>query len=166
MGRFKEVEKRRLAVFMAQTDYLTAEAKMDGQYAGRPRPFCLPVEHAEENLFSGLREAALAYFAEERIGWHQGSQATKGQVAKPSNHLCSSQVCCVNFLFAFADKPEALAALLRPIFPTIKGMVPMEQPGQFVSHEWIGERNYLGEKTARNGKRTRGARFSPARTQR
>ena len=26
--------------------------------------------------------------------------------------MCDSQVCCVNFLYPFADKPEALAALL------------------------------------------------------
>lgn len=145
----------------AESDYFTAQARGDGLYAGHPRPFCLPVECAEENLYSEFREAALAYFAEAQIGWHQGSQAV-GQIAKPNNHLCSSQVCCINFLFAFADKPDALAALLRPIFPTIKAMVAMERPGQYVSHEWIGERNYLGEKVARNGKRTRGALFTSA----
>ena len=154
MGRFKEAEKRRLAIFKIATDYFTAPAKQDGVYAGRPRPFCLPIENAEENLYSEFRDAALAYFAEEQIGWHQGSRATAGEFPKPNNHLCSSQVCCVNFLFAFADKPAALAALLRPIFPSLQTMVVMERPGQYVSHEWIGQDNYLHEKIGQNGKRT------------
>ncbi len=37
----------------------------------------------------------------------------------------------------------------------------MEQ-GQFVSFEWIGQDNYLGEKMPRHGKRTRGANFTSA----
>lgn len=162
MGRFKEAEKRRLAIFKIATDYFTAPAKQDGVYAGRPRPFCLPIENAEENLYSEFRAAALAYFAEEQIRWHQGGRVTAGEFPKPNNHLCSSQVCCVNFLFAFADKPAALAALLRPIFPSLRTMVAVERPGQYVSHEWIGRDNYLHEKIGQNGKRTRGALFTSA----
>lgn len=161
-GRFLEAEKLHQTAFKADSLNFTAEARLDGMYRGSPRPFCLPTAHAEENLYAELREAALAYFSEQRIGWHDGSQQGAGQFAKPSNHLCSSQVCCVNFLFEFADKPAALVALLRPLFPTIKSMVAMERPDQYVAHEWIGERNYLGEKVARNGKRTRGALFTSA----
>jgi hypothetical protein len=76
--------------------------------------------------------------------------------------LCDSQVCCANFLFPFADKPTDLANLLRPLFPDIRRMLPMEQEGQFVSIEWIGQDNYLGEKMPRHGKRTRGANFTSA----
>lgn len=38
----------------------------------------------------------------------------------------------------------------------------METPGQFVSFEWIGLRNYLGERQGRSGRRTRGAHFTSA----
>jgi hypothetical protein len=40
-------------------------------------------------------------------------------------------------------------------------MLPIEN-GQYVAHEWIGQQNYLGERIARNGKRTRGANFTSA----
>jgi hypothetical protein len=88
------------------------------------------------------------------IKWHDG------QGRKPSNHLCDSQVCCVNFLFPFADKPEALVELLRPVFPAIRRVLSMEAD-QFVSFEWIGRENYLREK-CRTSKRTRGANFTSA----
>ena len=75
--------------------------------------------------------------------------------------MCDSQVCCVNFLFPFADKPLALKSLLLPIYPQISAMLPVES-GKYVSFEWIGEKNYLKELTHHNIKRTRGANFTSA----
>src|SRR5687768_4487913 len=86
-------------------------ALIGGEFRGRERDFCLPVERAGENLFEGARKGAIEYFAKRDIGWHTGPTGTK----LPSNHLCSSQVCCVNFLFPLADKPELLTPVLRQI---------------------------------------------------
>lgn len=155
MSKFLESEKRRQAEFKASSPYFSNAARADGVYKGKLRPFCLPIEYAEENLFPEVQEAVLAYFASQGIKWHDG------QSGKPSNHLCDSQVCCVNVLFAFSDKPDALAKVLRRVFPTIQVMLPIES-GQYVAFEWIGEENYLGEKISRNGKRTRGANFTSA----
>jgi hypothetical protein len=67
----------------------------------------------------------------------------------------------VNFLFPFADQPEALAALLRPCFPTLTRVLPMEDTGEYVAFEWIGERDYLGEHKGMKA-RTRGANCTSA----
>jgi hypothetical protein len=155
MGKFLESEKPHQVIFKASSPYFSNAARADGIYKGRLRPFCLPLGHAEENLFPEIRETALTYFASQGIKWHDG------QNGKPSNHLCDSQVCCVNFLFPFADKPGALAEVLQPIFPTLREMLPIEN-GLYVAFEWIGQENYLGEKISRNGKRTRGANFTSA----
>ena len=156
MGRFLEAEKSRQTLFKSTPSYFSKEAQMAGMYRGKLRPFCLPASHSEENLFNEIRASAIAYFSKYAIKWHD---AQKGG---PSNHLCDSHVCCVNFLFPFADKPDALKELLRPVFPDIRQTVPMEDPGQFVSCEWIGLKNYLGEKVPKHGKRTRGANFTSA----
>jgi hypothetical protein len=155
MGGFLEREKPKQAEFKAVAPYFSLAARLDGVYKGKPRIFCLPIEYAEQNLVPEIRGSATAHFAEHRIKWHDG------QNGKPSNHLCDSQVCCVNFLFPFADKPTALAEVLRPIFPEVQKMLPVES-GQYVSFEWIGQRNYLGEKISRNGQRTRGANCTSA----
>ncbi len=155
MSQFLESEKPIQAQFKTSSAYFSDLARADGIYKGKPRSFCLPVESAEQNLFPEIRESALAHFAKHAIKWHDG------QNGKPSNHLCDSQVCCVNFLFPFADKPEALAQVLRPVFPEIKKMLPVEDD-QYVSFEWIGAKNYLGEKISSNGQRTRGANFTSA----
>ena len=154
MGRFLEKEKRHQELFKENSRYFTEAARQAGLYRGKPRPFSLPLEHADENLFGEIRAGALEYFTQNQINWHDGRGLS------PSNHLCSSQVQCVNFLYPFADKPEALRTLLSPIFPSIQSIMPMEEDGQFVSFEWIGLDNYLGEKIRLNSRRTRGANFT------
>jgi hypothetical protein len=155
MGKFLESEKPKQIRFKLDSGYFSSQAKQDGFYKGHPYPFSLPRECAEENLFSEIREPIMAYFSRNEIKWHDG------QDGKPSNHMCDSQVCCANFLFPFADKPEALAALLSPIFPTLERVLPIED-GLCVAFEWIGAENYLQEKLSRNAKRTRGANFTSA----
>lgn len=150
MGQFLNSEKLRQSESQHSSTLFSAEACADGVYKKRARPFCLPVTHAEENLFPGIREGVMEYFDSAGIKWHDGKDGN------PSNHLCDSQVCCVNFLFPFASEPKALVRLLSPHYP-VRDMVPMEAEGGYVSFEWIGERNYLGERQPKNGNRTRGA---------
>ncbi len=155
MSNFLESEKPHQSAFKQSSPTFNPEARQPGLYKTKYRPFCLPLQHAEQNLFPGIRESALQHFARNEIKWHDG------QNGKCSNHMCDSQVCCVNFLFPFADQPEALAQLLRPIYPHLDHMLPVED-GNLVSFEWIGAQNYLGEKISHNGKRTRGANFTSA----
>jgi len=126
-------------------------AKKPGLYRNRLYPFCLPLQYAAYNLFNGIREDALQTWKRHGIVWH--SSALPGL---PSNHLCSSQVFCVNLLFPFIDKPEALADALRPYFPDIERMVPVEDK-RYIAFEWIGDVNYLNEEPMLGESRIRGA---------
>jgi hypothetical protein len=145
MINFKQQETQRQASFKQSSNYFTSSAKEDGIYRNIDRDFCLPQNLSEENLYSEFRHGAIGYFKNAKIGWHNGINN------KPSNHLCSSQVCCVNFLYAFVDKPEALAHLLRPLFPDLTKMLVMDRPNHYVEFEWIGKKNYLKEKNHTRG---------------
>jgi hypothetical protein len=59
-------------------------------------------------------------------------------------------------LFPFADKPDALADALRPYFPDIERMLPVED-GRYIAFEWIGKTNYLNEEPQIGESRKRGA---------
>ena len=89
----------------------------------------------------------------------------------PSNHLCCSQSCCVNFWFPFVRAPHELAAVLRKIGYDVGEVLPFTEDESlddgappYVAFEWTGARNYLGEHTrGRVGsghERTRGAGFT------
>jgi hypothetical protein len=67
----------------------------------------------------------------------------------------------VNFLFPFADRPNELAQVFRLVYPEIEKMLPVEN-GRYVSFEWIGQENYLGERVSRSGQRSRGANCTSA----
>jgi len=156
LSRFLDLEKDRYVEYKATATDIPEAAREAGKYKGKARPFCLPEALAEYNLLDEIRDDARLYFDEMKIKWHDGRNGN------PSNHLCDSQVCCVNFLYPFADRASALAELLRPLFPSIQQMIKIQPDNRFVVHEWIGAENYLGEKISRNGKRTRGANFTSA----
>jgi len=65
------------------------------------------------------------------------------------------------FSFPFADRPNELAQVFRSVYPEIEKMLPVEN-GRYVSFEWIGAENYLGERASKNGNRTRGTNFTSA----
>jgi hypothetical protein len=148
---FLAAQKKMQTSWKLQTKTLPRLAKTPGLYYSRMFPFCLPLEYASFNLFHEIRDDALATFDRLGIVWH--GAALPGL---PSNHLCSSQIFCVNALFPFINRPEALAALLLPHFPDLSHMVPVEED-RYIAFEWIGETNYLGEIPKLGADRHRGA---------
>lgn len=94
MGRFLEAERQRQSQLRTSPTYFSTDARRPGDYKGAEREFCLPLALADENLFPGFRQEALELFKALDGNWHDGQQG------HPSNHLCDSQVFCVNLLFA------------------------------------------------------------------
>lgn len=151
---FLETEKSRYERIKATADWLSEAARADGMYRGSARGFCIPEEYAAENLFAGTRKRVIEYFASNGIKWHDGT------AVGPSNHLCSSMVCGVNFLSPLMDNPEAATTLLRGVFgDEVVGAVPVAD-GPCVEFEWVGNpsENYLNEGL----NRTRGANATSA----
>lgn len=160
---FRDREKTRLNPLKGRL--FSEMAARDGLYGGLRRDFCLHEEFREENLEAGIRDEALAYFEDRGIKWHDG----KGNA--PSNHLCCSQSCCVNFWFPYIRAPDRLGDVLRGLGYDVDKVLEITSDQElrdgtvpYVAFEWIGERNYLGELTrgnvARDGERTRGANFT------
>jgi hypothetical protein len=135
MGQFLEAEKPRQSAFKAGSAYFSEAAREHGFYKGKQYPFCLPRECAEENLFGGIRTAALDYFAQRKVKWHDG------QGGKPSNHLCSSQVCCINFLFPLSQDPNKANPILSKAIPGLDRVlnIEFEYTGPGSVTKWLGE---------------------------
>ena len=149
--KFLSGEKKLQTSWKLTTKTLPRGARKPGLYRNRMYPFCLPLEYASYNLFHEIRDDALKTWNRHGIIWH--SSALPGL---PSNHLCSSQVFAVNLLYPFIDKPEALADALRPFFPDIARMLPVEDK-RYIAFEWIGDINYLKEEPRIGESRKRGA---------
>ena len=152
---YEEEEKHRATSWKRSTAVLPENAKTDAPYVGRSgRPgtklygFCLPTEHAAHSLLPEIREPAIALFAELGIPWHHGIDGG------PGNHLCSSQVQCVNALGQMVTDPARIVRAFDDLLG-IDEVLEIE-PGRYLTFEYIGPTDYFGE--APHGERTRGAR--------
>ena len=130
MGRFLNSQKKAQAGWRSCSKWLTPRARAGvGYYSKRPRKqydFCLPLECAPENLFPDIADKAIRYFrsppgifgGNRSISWHDGRNHL------PSTHLCDSQVCCVNFLFALMDSEAGASDLLSQVFDDCDRAIP------------------------------------------
>ncbi len=180
---FRDREKARLIPL--KSELFSNRVGTTGEYGGKRYAFCLERSRSEENLWEGIRDKAIAYFASRGIRWHDGISEEELPPPRPSNHLCCSQTSCVNTLFPYMRAPEPLKNLLWDLgFENVSEVLPFTEdvpgrdgtparPGKqatspgFVAFEWIGTRNYLGEhagggKVAKDGERRRGAHFTSA----
>ena len=162
---FRDREKERYRELKPKLKLFSHEAQAEGNYRGRPRFFCLDDGCSSENLYKAIRKPAISYFESRHIPWHDG---LKGRHL-PSNHLCCSQSCCINFLFPFAKRPDIIKAVFSHYYPEIASCLPItedkpltDETYPFVAFEWIGVCDYLEEGKRKGMRRTRGANFTSA----
>ena len=86
---------------IAWKESLEEAARGAGVYRSKPYPFCLPAEYAALNLLPDAR-SVVDDFALAKIVWHVGVGTG------PTNHLCSSQVMCINALAPFRKNADGL----------------------------------------------------------
>ncbi len=105
----------------------------DGQPVGE-YTHCLPAEFADGNLLPG-NHGAIALFEELGIPWHCGIGDG------PGNNLLSSQVQCVNALFAMVTEPERIVRAFGHLVDIAE--VPEIEPGRHITFEYIGPTDYF-----------------------
>ena len=138
----------------SQGRWLTEQ--LPGRSGYRGAAYRLGPGDRRHNLAPSLQDAAERLFsAEPVIQWHQHA-----------SHGLSSQVCCLNFLLPFAQRPELLRHWIEHVTgDAVAEMLPIERgrAGEdwFLTFEWIGDVDHLNE--AKNGAaRKRGANATAA----
>lgn len=127
---FQERERRRL---VEGRDRLFRDPG-SGVFSGKPREFVL--SEAALNLWDGVREDVIDYFARNRIAWWGGPDAT--------GHMLSSQIACVNHLYLLRQRQDLADAVLRSLNSEIVAAEPVDDG--LVEFEFIGAKQYLAEK--------------------
>lgn len=95
------------------------------------------------NLWEGIRADAQEYFKRNKIPWWQGEKNN------PTGHLLSSQIACVNHLYYLRQRKELATAVLKGINPEVIEAEIFDDG--YVEFEFIGCKNYLGEKSWTRG---------------
>src|SRR5208283_2786125 len=113
-----------------------------GMFSGIPREIVLSDPAA--NLWEGIRDDAIEYFARNRISWW-GEEGNE-----PTGHMLSPQIACLNHLYAIRRRPDLANAVLRAIDAEVLEAEAVDDG--YVEFEFIGEHSYLGESPFSRGR--------------
>jgi len=150
MKNFKEKERERQTKLIQSGSPVFYGDEGGGWFMGRQgkqdRGFVL-IER-QNNLFEGIRNSAIKYFKENRIKWWGGKGHT------PTGHVLSSQIACINYLFAIRNDKNTVLEMLNKI--TKKSFtevlkIDCDKDPAYISFEVVSDVDHLNEKTSTRG---------------
>lgn len=114
-----------------------------GEFKGLEREFVL--QDCMHNLYEPIRQDALKYFRDNRISWWNG--------AHPTAHTLSSQIACLNHLFAIRKNKEAVLALLNGVRDEFEDVlpVPCDAEPAYIAFEVVSDKDHLNENKPTRG---------------
>ena len=142
MSSFKDLQYRRQEKLIETTDIFNNDPAL-GMYRGKPRPFVL--KDGMNNLYAPIRNEVVKYFRENGISWWGGY--------RPTGHTLSSQVACLNHLFAIRNDKEAVLALLNGVRDEFEDVLPVDcdKEPAFIGFEVVSKDDHLNENTCTRG---------------
>ena len=142
MSRYKKSQYTRQEDLVNNSDIFNGD-KGNGYFMGKPRYFVL--KDGMNNLYEPIRNDVLRYFKDNDISWWGGD--------KPSGHTLSSQIACLNHLFAIMGDKEAVLAMLNGVRDEFKEVlsVQCDAAPQYIGFEVVSEEDPLNEKTSTRG---------------
>lgn len=130
-------------------DLIKNSSLFEGEKAGKlfmraERDFVLM--NGEKNIFKPIREEVLNYFSENKIAWWGG--------LKPTGHVLSSQVACVNHLFSIRKDKSAVLELIKTFsadFTEVLEISSDTYSPAFIQFEAVSGNDNLNEGTPTRG---------------
>ena len=119
---------------------LSKIAKNNGFYKGEKRKFVLQQKDCAYNLYEDFRCDCQKYFLDHKISWW----GENSHISKPSGHLVSSQIHCLNHLFALRKRKDDIA--IKAIIENATGLQiekvlqsPIDKDSGYITFEFICE---------------------------
>lgn len=135
---FYNSEKIRQTALIKE-EFFGAEEKGNGYFKGKSYPFILAQKDSYTNLYEPIRSEALSYFNENNIDWWAGK--------KPTGHLLSSQIACINHLLPLRKDQKAVLALINGVRNQFKEVLPIpcDSDESYIAFEAVSKSDHLNE---------------------
>ena len=142
MSRYKKSQYIRQEDLVNNSDIFNGD-KGNGYFMGKPRHFVL--KDGMNNLYEPIRNDVLRYFKDNEISWWGGD--------KPSGHTLSSQIACLNHLFAIMNDHDAVLAMLNGVRDEFEKVLPVGSDAnpKYIGFEVVSKKDHLNEKTSTRG---------------
>ena len=140
---YKESERKRAIQLIINSDLFDYE-KTGKKFLGKERDFVLM--NGEKNLYKEIRKEVIKYYANNRISWWGGG--------KPTGHVLSSQVACLNHLFHIRNDKEAVTRMVKNIstdFVDVNEISTDKYSPGYIQFEAVSEYDNLNEGSPRRG---------------
>jgi len=117
--------------------------KGNGRFRKKKYPFIL--QNGMNNLYAPIRKDALKYFADNKISWWGGF--------KPTGHVLSSQISCINHLLFIRHDPSAVLALINGVRDQFVKALPLacDSDISYIALEAVSATDHLNEGTPTRG---------------
>lgn len=99
-----------------------------------------------KNLFSPIRNEVISYFSQNDISWWGGK--------RPTGHILSSQIACLNHLFLIRDDFNAVSSLLKIINPDLVEPIIIntdKYSPAYIQFEAVSDKDHLNEVNSTRG---------------
>jgi hypothetical protein len=108
-----------------------------GTFMGKERDFVLI--NCNDNFYQPILPEVLSYFKENKISWWRG--------VKPIGHILSSQIACLNHLFAIRNDKNEVLKIAQNISEDFVDVLKIETDVKpaYISFEAVSETDYLNE---------------------
>ena len=105
-------------------------------------------EDVQKNFYRPIRDDVVKYFHDNGIKWWG---AAKDDGSRPSGHILSSKIACLNHMFCIRKDKEAVLALINGIegmpahFKEVLPIPSESEAGCYIAFEMVSSRDYLNE---------------------
>lgn len=142
-SQFQEIQRKKQVNLIVNSDLFDGVSG-GGKFMGKLREFVLT--KSEHNLYCPIREDVIQYFRENKISWWGGS--------KPTGHTLSSQISCLNHLFAIRKDEQAVLTLLNHLtdgqFVRVLPIIT-DADNAYIQFESVSDCDYLNESSSTRG---------------
>ncbi|MFZ4412592.1 MAG: PGN_0703 family putative restriction endonuclease [Bacteroidales bacterium] len=135
---FKETERTRLVKLINDKNQVFYDGVAGKEYRGKPRDFIFLVN--EKNLFKPIQTKVIDYFKNNKISWWGGK--------RPTGHVLSSQIACINHLFEIRNDKNAVMTLLNNISKDFKDILLIDSDKfdtAYIQFEAVSDKDNLKE---------------------
>jgi len=136
MKHYKDNECERQEKLISQSN-IFGNVAGGGRFRGKQRPFVL--KDGTANIFAPIKKDVMDYFVDNSIAWWGGS--------KPTGHVLSSQIACLNHLFAIKNDADTVLAMLNNIRPEFTEVLPIpsDKNPAYIAFEVVSDVDHLNE---------------------
>jgi hypothetical protein len=143
-SKYQETERAKAENLIKSGNPVFYGGKAGKYFMTKNRDFVL--QENLKNLFSPISTDTVDYFKNNTISWWGGS--------KPTGHVLSSQIACINHLFQIRNDKSAVLTILKNVSDDFEDVLPIitdKYFPAFIQFEAVSDKDYLNE-----GQPTRG----------